>query len=58
MSLPMKWDFFGGKLEPSEIDMECIKREIREELNIEIEMMDILLPFIHPYSTHNLLQSI
>lgn len=51
MSLPMKWEFPGGKLEPAETEMECIKREIREELNIEIEVLNRLLPSIHPYPT-------
>ncbi len=26
----------GGKREPNESDLECLKREIREELNVEI----------------------
>lgn len=51
MSLPMKWEFPGGKIEPAETEMECIKREIREELNIEIEVVDRLLPSIHRYPT-------
>jgi 8-oxo-dGTP diphosphatase len=51
MSLPMKWEFPGGKLEPAETEMECIKREIREELNIEIEMLDRLLPSVYRYPT-------
>lgn len=51
MSLPMKWEFPGGKLEPAETEMECIKREIHEELDIEIEVLDRLLPSVHPYPT-------
>lgn len=51
MSLPMKWEFPGGKIEPAETEMECIQREIREELNIEIKMLDRLLPSIHCYPT-------
>ncbi len=39
MSLPLKWEFPGGKIEPNESDIDCIKREIREELNIEIEVI-------------------
>ena len=49
MSLPMKWEFPGGKIEPAETEMECIKREIREELGIEIEVQERLTPSIHQY---------
>lgn len=51
MSLPMKWEFPGGKIEPAETEVECIKREIREELNIEIEIVDRLAPSFHSYPT-------
>lgn len=39
MNLPLKWEFPGGKIEPNETEEECIKREIREELNIEITLL-------------------
>jgi 8-oxo-dGTP diphosphatase len=32
------WEFPGGKLENNETLEECLKREIREELDIEIEV--------------------
>ena len=51
MSLPMKWEFPGGKLEPNETEIACIKREIREELNIEIEVVDRLTSSVHSYPT-------
>ena len=51
MSMPMKWEFPGGKIEPAETEMECIKREIREELNIEIEVRERLTPSVHRYPT-------
>ncbi len=38
MKMPLKWEFPGGKIEAGESEKECIKREIREELNIEIEI--------------------
>ena len=49
MSLPMKWEFPGGKIEAAETEVECIKREIREELGIEIEVQERLTPSIHQY---------
>lgn len=35
-----KWEFPGGKIEAGETPEECIKREIREEFNVEIEVLE------------------
>ena len=40
MSLPIKWELPGGKIEAGDTEVECIKREIEEELNIQIEVVD------------------
>ncbi|WP_298145071.1 (deoxy)nucleoside triphosphate pyrophosphohydrolase [Flavobacterium sp.] len=49
MSLPLKWEFPGGKLEDNETEEECIIREIKEELNINIEVLQRLSPVLHSY---------
>ncbi len=49
MSLPGQWEFPGGKIEPGETHRQCIKREIREELGIEITLVDELPSHIHDY---------
>ncbi|MGV8815207.1 MAG: NUDIX domain-containing protein [Gelidibacter sp.] len=49
MSLPLKWEFAGGKIEPGESEEECIKREIFEELNIHINLKRKLTAVIHQY---------
>lgn len=38
---PLLWEFPGGKLEPAEDPRDCVVREIREELSIEISVEGI-----------------
>ncbi|WP_221389705.1 (deoxy)nucleoside triphosphate pyrophosphohydrolase [Dyadobacter sp. NIV53] len=42
LSFPLKWEFPGGKQEENETDEETLVREIREELNIEIQIVQKL----------------
>ncbi len=49
MPLPLKWEFPGGKIEENETAEECLIREIKEELNIEIEITANLSPNDHQY---------
>lgn len=51
MKLPLKWEFPGGKLEDGESEVNCIKREIKEEINIEIEILKKLSNSIYDYGT-------
>jgi mutator protein MutT len=48
------WEFPGGKIEPGETVEECIIREIREELAIEITVVDQLISIDHTYPTFHL----
>ena len=45
------WEFPGGKIEANETVEECIQREIREELAIEIAVGDRLIQINHTYDT-------
>jgi 8-oxo-dGTP diphosphatase len=38
MSLPLKWEFPGGKVDDGETEIEALRREIQEELSVEIEI--------------------
>jgi 8-oxo-dGTP diphosphatase len=49
MPLPLKWEFPGGKIEENEDPEECLKREIREELGIDIIIIEKLLSNKHTY---------
>jgi A/G-specific adenine glycosylase len=44
------WEFPGGKIKPSEDLVDCLRREIREELDVEIEVNDQLGVYRHAYT--------
>lgn len=58
MSLPLKWEFPGGKIEREESTEDCLKREIKEELNIEINIIAPLEPNSHAYPNGKLIRLI
>ncbi|MFB0499247.1 8-oxo-dGTP diphosphatase [Mucilaginibacter sp. OAE612] len=49
MSLPLKWEFPGGKIEPGETAGACLIREIKEELHVDVEIVASLPANTHPY---------
>ncbi|MCS6813885.1 MAG: A/G-specific adenine glycosylase [Cyanobacteria bacterium] len=44
------WEFPGGKVEPGETIPDCIRREIQEELGIQVEVGEQLTTVDHAYS--------
>lgn len=54
MSLPLKWEFPGGKIEANESEIDCIKREIKEELDIEIKVVKRLNSSNFDYPTFSI----
>ncbi len=49
MSLAGFWEFPGGKIEKGESSEECLKREIKEELALEVELVQPLTPVEYTY---------
>ena len=50
MHLALKWEFPGGKIEENETAEDCLIREIKEELNIEIQILEQKIANDHHYS--------
>lgn len=48
------WEFPGGKIEPGETPQEALAREIKEELDIEIEVMGFLETVEYDYPEFHL----
>jgi 8-oxo-dGTP diphosphatase len=50
MAHPLLWEFPGGKVEPGEHEADCLRREILEELDLRVEVLERLTeqPYTYP----------
>lgn len=51
MSLPLKWEFPGGKIDHGESLQDCLRREILEELAVQVVVGKSLAALTHNYPT-------
>ena len=47
--LPMLWEFPGGRREDGETDADALRREVRERLDADVEVGQLISFVSHPY---------
>jgi 8-oxo-dGTP diphosphatase len=52
--LALKWEFPGGKVEPGESEVNALERELFEELQVRVEIIERLTPVEYSYPERSL----
>lgn len=53
-TLPLLWEFPGGRVEPGETDQGALARELREEMGIEVEVGERCIHVEHAYEAYDI----
>ncbi|WP_434389595.1 (deoxy)nucleoside triphosphate pyrophosphohydrolase [Melittangium boletus] len=53
-TLPLLWEFPGGRVEEGEGDEQALAREIREEMGVEVEVLEQALHTHHEYPAYDI----
>src|SRR5512133_1194949 len=53
-SLPLLWEFPGGRVEAGETDQAALARELREEMRIEVQVADRCIHVEHSYAAYDI----
>ncbi|HCF57627.1 MAG TPA: 8-oxo-dGTP diphosphatase MutT [Myxococcales bacterium] len=53
-TLPLLWEFPGGRVEPGETDSQALARELKEEMDIRVEVGEQAMHVQHAYPDYDI----
>ena len=53
-TLPLLWEFPGGRVEPGERDAQALARELKEEMDITVEVAEQVMHVQHSYPDYDI----
>ncbi len=53
-TLPLLWEFPGGRVEPGETEQQALARELKEEMDIDVKVDEIAMHVQHSYPDYDI----